>query len=465
MMQNDTPADTGDDFIAILGTVSNGPRAGYPQLTIPMGYNTTQRRTLNVSIHGNAYNERDLIGVAYVIEQATKLRKPVSEINPSMYRCAHTVAGSGVLRARLVQPGLRVDDEADRRRRARRSPFSLETESAKSLQDRMTAGTLSAETLTKAYLARIALTNAEGPALQAVRALNTHAIEEAKLLDRERATSGVRGPLHGIPVLLDDVIDAKGLPTTGGSIALQKSMPGVLTRRWSRSSRPRARSSSARPTSPSSTGSSTPTCRRATRRSAARCCCRRTPTRRRPAPPRGSAAATAEGLAALTVGLESSTDSAQIIAPAGVAGVVALKPTRRPGLERRRPAGREVPGRRRPDRQDGVRRGRRPRRADGRQLRHRSRPTALAGKKVAVIGTPPASVPDRDHRLPASARRPSPRRSARRRRTRRASSTGPSRRTSTPTSPGPPAARARCRASSTTTPRTRSKASSTSRAS
>ena len=62
--------------------VSNGPRAGYPQLTIPMGYNATQRRTLNVSIHGNAYNERDLIGVAYVIEQATKLRKPVSRDQP-----------------------------------------------------------------------------------------------------------------------------------------------------------------------------------------------------------------------------------------------------------------------------------------------------------------------------------------------------------------------------------------------
>ena len=46
------------------------PRAGYPQLTIPMGYNATQRRTLNVSIHANAYKERDLIGVAYVIEQA-----------------------------------------------------------------------------------------------------------------------------------------------------------------------------------------------------------------------------------------------------------------------------------------------------------------------------------------------------------------------------------------------------------
>ena len=41
----------------------------------------------------------------------------------------------------------------------------------------------------------------------------------------------------------------------------------------------------------------------------------------------GSAAATAAGLAALTIGLETSTDTAQLIAPAGVAGVVALKPS------------------------------------------------------------------------------------------------------------------------------------------
>ena len=91
MMTNDTPGDPSDDFIAILGTVSQGPRAGYPQLAIPMGHDAIRRRTLNVSVHANAYKERDLIGVAYVIEQATKKRKPVSEVNPSLYRCAKTV--------------------------------------------------------------------------------------------------------------------------------------------------------------------------------------------------------------------------------------------------------------------------------------------------------------------------------------------------------------------------------------
>ena len=127
-----------------------------------MGYNATQRRTLNVSVHGNAYKERDLIGVAYVIEQATKLRKPVSEVNPSMYRCAHTTPAPAFSERGSCNP----DYAATMKLVGSAAPdlgFSLETESVKSLQDRMTAGTLSAETLTKAYLARIALTNAEGP--------------------------------------------------------------------------------------------------------------------------------------------------------------------------------------------------------------------------------------------------------------------------------------------------------------
>ena len=58
-----------------------------------------------------------------------------------------------------------------------------------------------------------------------MRELNTNAINEAKAMDAERASSGVRGPLHGLPVLIDDTIDARGLPTTAGSIALQKNMP------------------------------------------------------------------------------------------------------------------------------------------------------------------------------------------------------------------------------------------------
>ena len=65
-----------------------------------MGYNATQRRTLNVSVNGNAYDERDLIGVAYVIEQATKLRKPVSRGQPEHVPLREHRAGAAVRRAR-----------------------------------------------------------------------------------------------------------------------------------------------------------------------------------------------------------------------------------------------------------------------------------------------------------------------------------------------------------------------------
>ena len=138
MMNNETPADPSDDFIAILGSVPSGPTAGTPQITIPMGYNATQRRAVSVSIHGNAYSERDLIGVAYVIEQATKLRKPASELNPSMYRCAKTVpappfASRGVAATRTTRR--RWTWPARRRRCRSRSRPSRST----SLQERMTA--------------------------------------------------------------------------------------------------------------------------------------------------------------------------------------------------------------------------------------------------------------------------------------------------------------------------------------
>ena len=89
----------------------------------------------------------------------------------------------------------------------------------------MTAGSLSAVNLTKAYLQRIALTNTEGPAINAVRSLNPKALEEAAARDAERAAGTVRGPLHGIPVIVKDNLDAAGIATTAGSVALENSIP------------------------------------------------------------------------------------------------------------------------------------------------------------------------------------------------------------------------------------------------
>src|SRR4029077_8599810 len=160
----------------------------------------------------------------YVIEQATHLRQTAGEINPSMYRCAHTVPPEPFASRGACNPDYQtlismIGGSAPS------LPFSLETESAQSLQSRLAAGALTATPLTKAYLARIALTNAEGPAIQAVRDINPDVLSDAAASDARWLTSGPLGPLDGIPVLLDDSIDFHGLPTSGGSIALQNNKP------------------------------------------------------------------------------------------------------------------------------------------------------------------------------------------------------------------------------------------------
>lgn len=93
------------------------------------------------------------------------------------------------------------------------------------LQREMESGRVTSAELVRAYLARIAAYDEAGPALNAIIALNPEAIAEAEALDRERQQGEVRGPLHGIPILLKDNYDAVGMPTTGGSIALLDHRP------------------------------------------------------------------------------------------------------------------------------------------------------------------------------------------------------------------------------------------------
>lgn len=87
------------------------------------------------------------------------------------------------------------------------------------------AGTLTAERLVELCLARIQAYDRRGPALRAVIALNPNALETARALDAERKARGPRSPLHGIPVVLKDNIDTFDLPTTGGSVLLEGSIP------------------------------------------------------------------------------------------------------------------------------------------------------------------------------------------------------------------------------------------------
>ena len=250
-----------------------------------MGYSDTHRRAVSVSIHGNAYSERDLIGVAYVIEQATKLRKPASELNPSMYRCAKTVPAPPYAERGGCNPD--YDSLKSIVASAPKLAFSLETESVAGLQARMAAGTLTAQRLTRAYLARIALTNAEGPSIQAVRDVAGPQRARRGGQARRRAQAGqgprpaARHPRAGRRH------DRRARAADDGRLdraAALQAGEGREARRQAQGGR--ARSSSARRTSPSSAACSTTTRRTATRRSAARSCCRPTPTRRRRARPR-----------------------------------------------------------------------------------------------------------------------------------------------------------------------------------
>jgi len=97
----------------------------------------------------------------------------------------------------------------------------LETDIA-TLRADMEEGRRSAKEITQLYLDRIQAIDVEGPALNSIIEVNPDALGIAEELDRERAEGKVRGPLHGIPVVIKDNIDtADKMKTTAGSLALQ----------------------------------------------------------------------------------------------------------------------------------------------------------------------------------------------------------------------------------------------------
>jgi amidase len=93
------------------------------------------------------------------------------------------------------------------------------------LQALMTGGRLTALQATQHYLDRIDTVDRRGPALNSVIETNPDAPDIAATLDRERQSGRVRGPLHGIPVLIKDNIDtADRMRTSAGSLALGDSI-------------------------------------------------------------------------------------------------------------------------------------------------------------------------------------------------------------------------------------------------
>lgn len=103
-------------------------------------------------------------------------------------------------------------------------PFELEETTIAELQDGMQSGKFSARSLVEKYTARIE--EIDKRTTNAIIQMNPDGLAIAQDLDRERKAKGVRGPLHGIPVLIKDNIDtADRMMTTAGSLALVGSKP------------------------------------------------------------------------------------------------------------------------------------------------------------------------------------------------------------------------------------------------
>src|SRR5882724_7392399 len=104
--------------------------------------------------------------------------------------------------------------------------FNVEEVTIATLQAAMQAGRLTAEALLDLYLQRIQALDQNGPTLRSVQEINPDARAIAQALDEERRAKGPRGSLHGIPVLLkDNIATADKLETTAGALALVGARP------------------------------------------------------------------------------------------------------------------------------------------------------------------------------------------------------------------------------------------------
>ncbi len=200
----------------------------------------------------------------------------------------------------------------------------LHEASVERLQSWMAAGDLTSRTLAEHFLSRIEQIDRRGPCLRSVIEVDASALDAAEALDRERRSGAVRGPLHGIPILLKDNLDTAGaMMTTAGSLALAgaparmdstvaaqlRAAGAVILGKANMSEWANFRSGS----STSGWSARGGQCRnpyvldRNPRGSSS-----------------GSAAAVAGGLCAVAIGTE--TDGS-IVSPAGACGVVGIKPS------------------------------------------------------------------------------------------------------------------------------------------
>jgi amidase len=105
---------------------------------------------------------------------------------------------------------------------AQRKTFSVIEATIPDMQKAMREKRVTSREIVQQYLTRIARYDAK---LHATITVNPNALEEADELDRERARGKLRGPLHGIPIALKDIIHTTHMPTTGGALAFEGFTP------------------------------------------------------------------------------------------------------------------------------------------------------------------------------------------------------------------------------------------------
>ena len=136
-----------------------------------------------------------------------------------------SIAGAAGAAAATVSVRARTESRAPAPH-ASPAAFELDDLTIAELQAGMSSGKYSAQSLTRKYRERIDDIDKRGPAINSVIELNPDAPAIAAEMDRERKAGRVRGPLHGIPVLIKDNIDTHDrMTTTAGSLALAGSIP------------------------------------------------------------------------------------------------------------------------------------------------------------------------------------------------------------------------------------------------
>ncbi|MBI2821406.1 MAG: amidase [Acidobacteria bacterium] len=108
---------------------------------------------------------------------------------------------------------------------AQAKPFDIMETTIEAIRTAYKSGQITSRQLVQLYLDRIEAYDRSGPAITSIITVNPKALEEAARLDAAFEISGFVGPLHGIPVIIKDQVDAAGMPTTLGSVLLKNYFP------------------------------------------------------------------------------------------------------------------------------------------------------------------------------------------------------------------------------------------------